>query len=157
MKDQQTELAEIFAGLSDEYLLEQSASGDLTEAAQSAAERELRARGIEPPPPVLRPVQDDGTAEDAPVDFVTVARFLLPTDAHILRGRLEAEGIPAVVTDANLVQANNLISVAVGGVRVQVPVNYVTEAIAVVAAVRRGDYALRDGVEPDAGGRDSSD
>jgi len=51
----------------------------------------------------------------------TVARFREPYEAHLARGKLEAEGIPAVVVDEHLVQINWMYSQAIGGVKLQVP------------------------------------
>ena len=51
----------------------------------------------------------------------TVARFREPYEAHIARGKLETEGVPAVVVDEHLVQINWMYSQAVGGVKLQVP------------------------------------
>jgi len=77
-------------------------------------------------------------------DFVTVARFFTPTDAHVVCACLEAAGIPALVADANLVQANSLWTTALGGVRLLVPSNFEAEAKAVIEAFERGDFALPD-------------
>jgi hypothetical protein len=35
-------------------------------------------------------------------DLVTIATFAAPWEAHILRGRLESEDIPAFVVDENM-------------------------------------------------------
>jgi len=75
-------------------------------------------------------------------DLKLLARFLNPTDAFILQGRLQAEGLRAVVADAHLVQTYSLLSIAVGGARVLVPECQWTEAREVQAAIERGDYAL---------------
>lgn len=75
-------------------------------------------------------------------DFVTVAQFLNPTDAHIVCMCLEAAGIDAVVADANLVQTNSLWAVAVGGVRIRVTESRVAEAKEVIDAFNRGDFAI---------------
>lgn len=136
-------LVETFRDLSDEYLLERVRSGDLTEFARAVAEQELLRRGIVPPA-----IERTAVHPHAPmgsVEWITIARLLVPMDAHILRGRLEAEGIPALVADGQLVQTNNLLSVAVGGVRVQVPEPFVAEALAIMAAIRAGAFALREG------------
>jgi len=82
-------------------------------------------------------------------DFVTVAQFLDPTDAHIVRSCLEAAGVPAIVADANMVQMHSLMSIAVGGVRIRVPENHVAEAKQVIEAFNRGDFALPDDEMPD--------
>ena len=77
-------------------------------------------------------------------DFVTVAQFLNPTDAHIVCSCLEAAGVPAVVADTNLVQMNSLWAIAMGGVRIRVPANRVKEAEEVIEAFNRGDFELPD-------------
>lgn len=77
-------------------------------------------------------------------DFKTVARFLNPSDAHITCAYLEAAGVPAFVADANLVQLNSLLAIALGGVRVLVPASRVAEAKDVIQAFNRGDFALPD-------------
>jgi hypothetical protein len=50
----------------------------------------------------------------------TIATFNKPEDAHLLRMRLEAVGIPAFIQDENFVQLDWLLSNAVGGARLQV-------------------------------------
>ena len=82
-------------------------------------------------------------------DLVTIARILEPIDAQILQGRLQAEGIPTFLADQQLIQANRLIAVAIGGVRLQVPARHAERAQAVLAAVEAGDYALPDDVVPE--------
>ncbi len=77
-------------------------------------------------------------------DLFVAARYLNPTDAHLMRGCLAAAGIPAVVADANHAQADQLIAPAMGGVRVLVPQAYLQQAAEVLAAFARGDLALDD-------------
>jgi hypothetical protein len=77
-------------------------------------------------------------------DLVIAAQFLKPIDAHIAQGRLAAAGIPAVVADAYHAQAYEVISPAMGGVRVLVPEVHLAEASEVLAALERGDFALPD-------------
>lgn len=81
-------------------------------------------------------------------DFETVARFLDPTDAHIVAACLEAAGITTLIADANLVQTNALWAIATGGVRILVPATHADEARQVIAAYERGDYALADDIDP---------
>lgn len=52
--------------------------------------------------------------------MITVATFDFLTDARIAMGRLQAEGIPCVLMDENLVQVDWLYSIAVGGIKLQV-------------------------------------
>lgn len=73
-----------------------------------------------------------------------LARFLNPTDAFILQGRLLADGVHAVVADSQLVQTHSLLAIAVGGVRVLVPAAQLETAREIHAALERGDYALDD-------------
>lgn len=141
MNTDRRDLARRFRELSDDELVSLCASGDLSELAQSVALEELDSRGINPPP--ARPGAAFAGAEYEG-DFVTVAQFLNPTDAHIVRGLLGSAGILAVVGDANLAQMHNLLAVAIGGVRVRVPAARAAEAKEVIAAYNRGDFALPD-------------
>lgn len=75
-------------------------------------------------------------------DLITVARFTAPSDAFVLRARLESEGIFAFIADQHLLTANWFY--ATGGVRVQVYPIDLASAREVIAAVERGDYALDD-------------
>jgi hypothetical protein len=81
-------------------------------------------------------------------DIVTVARRFDPIAAELLRGRLAADGIPATLGDANLVQTYALCASALGGVRVMVPESYAKQALRAIAAIEQGDLALDD--EPGA-------
>lgn len=77
-------------------------------------------------------------------DLFVVAKCMVPTDAHLLAGVLAAGGVPAVVADANHVQADLLIAPALGGVRVLAPQAWLAQAAAIIAAWERGEYALDD-------------
>lgn len=52
--------------------------------------------------------------------MITIAQFSKPEEAHLLRMRLEAGGVPAFVLDENIVQMDWLYSNAIGGVRLQI-------------------------------------
>lgn len=60
--------------------------------------------------------------------MITIARYSFPHEAQIARAKLESEGIPVFVADEHTVSVNWLLSSAVGGVRVQVPREYVAKA-----------------------------
>jgi hypothetical protein len=83
-------------------------------------------------------------------DYAIAARCLDATEAHVLRGCLEAAGIAAVVTDDQHLQANTLLAPALGGARVLVPERDLAAAREVLAAYERGDFALRDDEPPPA-------
>ncbi len=53
-------------------------------------------------------------------EYVTVATYETVTNAQIAVGRLAAEGIHAVLADANIVQMDWLYSIAVGGIKLRV-------------------------------------
>lgn len=77
-------------------------------------------------------------------DLFAVAKCLVPTDAYVIQGCLVAAGIPAVVADANHVQADLLIAPALGGVRILVPASHLEEARQVLEAFERGEFSLGD-------------
>jgi Putative prokaryotic signal transducing protein len=54
-------------------------------------------------------------------EWIAVASFSQPVEAHLARTRLEAEGIPCVVGNEHLVRVDWLLSNAVGGVKLMVP------------------------------------
>ena len=74
--------------------------------------------------------------------LVTVATYLEPAEAHVVRGRLEADGIPAHLANDGLVTLNWPWATALGGVHVQVSGDDVEAARAVVSAYQRGELML---------------
>jgi hypothetical protein len=75
-------------------------------------------------------------------DLFIVARYLIPMEAALMQGCMEASGIPAVLADAHLMQADLLLAPALGGVRILVPAAYVQQALATIEAFKRGEFAL---------------
>lgn len=57
---------------------------------------------------------------EAETQLITIASYSQPYQAEIAKAHLEAEGIPAFLSDEYLVSINWLYSNAVGGVRLQV-------------------------------------
>jgi hypothetical protein len=92
----------------------------------------------------------DGNSPYDPADgdWKTLVTFFSPTEAFLLRGVLQAGGVPAAVADAHLVQTHTLLAGAIP-VRVMVPEHRFAEAEAVVEAFQRGDFSLDD-AEPEA-------
>lgn len=133
--------------LSDGELLSRASSGALTRQAQELAEREITARGLSLPASATPPEPAEKEYEG---DMTIVAKYLTPTEAHMLCSCLNAAGIPADPGDTNTVQANSLLSVAIGGARVRVPASCEAEALAVIAAYHRGEFALDENFDPEA-------
>ena len=75
-------------------------------------------------------------------DLYVVARYMIPVDATLAQGCLEASGIPAMLADAHLMQTDLLLAPALGGVRLLVDAQHLQQAYAVLEALARGDYAL---------------
>jgi hypothetical protein len=136
------ELAAHFALLNDDELLRELQSAELTESAKAVAAEELQRRGIDVPSTRIEPAESEEAPDDPVIDedLVIVDRVLTPAGAHLLRGRLELEGIPATVTDDNMAQI--LSPILIGGVRVLVPASYLERALAIAQAIKRGEYAL---------------
>lgn len=79
--------------------------------------------------------------------LVTVARFLDPWEAHIVCGRLQADGILASVAFANHAIVNWPMAYALGGTAVQVPDDYVEQSLELLAAYNAGELGLDDSAE----------
>lgn len=81
--------------------------------------------------------------------FITIATFNDFTEAHILKGRLEAEGILCFLKDENIVAVQPFYSFAVGGIKLQVTEGDVEEAYHILKEIRQGDneYILDESIE----------
>jgi hypothetical protein len=60
--------------------------------------------------------------------LVTIATFSFPHEAHIAKAHLDSVGIPSFVADEYTVNMYWLLSNAMGGVRLQVPAEFVAQA-----------------------------
>lgn len=76
--------------------------------------------------------------------LVRVASYTNPVEAHLARGRLETERIPAFVIHEHHIWANWLMSLALQGVKIYVPPQYRERAKEIIVAHDRGAYALPD-------------
>jgi hypothetical protein len=144
-------LLERFQLLNDEHLLALFQSGDLIDLAKEVAAEELGRRGVELAMPATEAnmasenvLASEDNAPSSGGDLVLIARLFTPAEAHILRSRLHADGVPAVVTDDHIVGTNSLLTMAVGGVRVLVPESDFERARVVINAIERGEYRLDD-------------
>ena len=84
--------------------------------------------------------------------LVTVATYTNPLEAHIVRGRLQAEGIEAYVAHEHHIWANWFLSTALGGVKLQVAPADAQRAREILRQEQAGDYAE---LMPDANGQDT--
>ena len=73
----------------------------------------------------------DGGRPDRPTRWVTLAVFLHPAEAHIARLRLESAGVACVLLD-EMMAGTSCLSLAVGGVKLQVPLDRRDEAAALL-------------------------
>jgi hypothetical protein len=73
-------------------------------------------------------------------NLIAIESFTTPWEAHIARGRLEAEGIPVCLAGEHHVGAFWPISQALGGVRLLVPATAAVDAASVMRAYRSGAY-----------------
>lgn len=80
-------------------------------------------------------------------ELYEVAMRPLPTDAAVLQGCLEASGVPAELSDANMVQAYAGAVTGLGGVRIMVTAPYLQRAVDVLAAYDRGEFALDESAD----------
>ena len=71
--------------------------------------------------------------------LVTVARFDIPATAHIARNALEEAGIKSVLQDEQLVAMDYLLSLAVGGIKIQVWEEDAERAVALLEDLTPGD------------------
>lgn len=147
-------LTQCFAQLDDDDLRRRHASGDMTPLARDVAADELRRRGLGVGDG-HRATSGDPPAESARTDVERLGDVLRLTrmthlmEAQVLCARLEAEGIPAVAGDAELIRVHSFLTQALGGIRVMVHEANLSRAAEVLAALRRGDYALHDGDDVD--------
>jgi hypothetical protein len=75
-------------------------------------------------------------------ELVTITRVFNSLEAEMLRGCLQAEGIPATLGDAQTIQTDTLLTVALGGIRVMVPTPFAEAARSTVDAFERGELAI---------------
>ena len=106
-----------------------------------------------PYPATARSASEPLADEEPPHgDLITVTRVFNSLEAEMLRGCLEAEGIPATLGDVQLVQTYS-VGLALGGIRVMVPASFADAARQTVQAFERGELAideLPDDAEPAA-------
>jgi hypothetical protein len=68
--------------------------------------------------------------------LVTVATFMFPQEAYILKGKLESQGIQSFIEDEYIVTMMWLYSTAVGGVKLKVRESNEAEALKIIGQER---------------------
>ncbi len=131
--------------LEDIILIEMRDKGGLVDDAHTALGIVLKDRGLDLQP-MMEP-EEELDEEDNAINQVgseTVARFQTAMEAHVFRGCLESEGVPAFVADENLAQAHSFLVSAVGWIKVKVPPEFEEKAHEILAAFENGDYAVSE-------------
>ncbi|MGP0565663.1 MULTISPECIES: putative signal transducing protein [unclassified Nitrospina] len=85
---------------------------------------------------------------DGMTELVTIARYSMPYEAHLAKARLEAEGIPVFIADEHLLSINWLYTPAVGGIKVQVPEDWVDAAKDILTTDHQDEIAEIDTEPP---------
>ena len=78
--------------------------------------------------------------------FKTIARFQYSTEAQIIKGLLEADGIHVFLSDNITIDTDPLVSNAIGGVKLKVYANQEQEAMEILETI--GTYSLDDNGDP---------
>ena len=129
--------------LSDDALLARLSSGTLTEEAQRIALDECRSRGL----PVSTSKELPAPADSAAGGLRAFVAHLDWTDAQILKGLLESEGIPVLIADGHLATANRFLSVATGGVRLWLHEEHVARAKEIVKLLKEGAFQIDENTD----------
>jgi hypothetical protein len=133
-----------FGRLSDDELLNEFQSGELTALAHDVATAELQRREIDlskSKPEIAQLQADVGVPSNSEDHLVLVARFNDPVSAYLLQSRLDAEGVPAIIADAFAYQ-NMPFGAGVAGIRVLVPESYCQRAAEIKNDIDRGDHKI---------------
>jgi len=101
-------------------------------------------------------LMDDGNSPYDPAlgDWQTLITVFSPTEGYLLRGLLQAAGVPAAVADVHLLQTHSLLAPAIP-VRVQVPDRCLPSGQAVLEAFERGDFRLDEDEDQHSSDRDT--
>ncbi|MFL0353225.1 putative signal transducing protein [Xanthomarina sp. GH4-25] len=74
--------------------------------------------------------------------FKTIARFQYSSEAQIIKGRLEAEGIEVFLSDNLTIDTDPLVSNAIGGVKLKVLSHQSEDAKEILESIRK--YSMDD-------------
>lgn len=66
------------------------------------------------------------------MQLITVCTFSDITEAYIVKGRLENEGVPCYIMDENVSVLRPSLALALGGIKLQVEASQVEKALAIL-------------------------
>lgn len=89
------------------------------------------------------------------MNWITIARYSLPYEAHLDRARLESEGILSIIADEYTINMQWLYSNAMGGVRLQVDEPDLARAAEILEEDRSG--LIDDSIAPGLASRDDGE
>ena len=69
--------------------------------------------------------------------FKTIARFEYSSEAQIIKGRLEADGIQVFLSDNLTIDTDPLVSNAIGGVKLKVPTEDAKKAEEILRSIQK--------------------
>jgi hypothetical protein len=83
--------------------------------------------------------------------LTTIYSSNAPVDCHIVKGRLETEGIPCFIFDEHTISVHPFRAVAIGGVKLKVPVDKITQSQNILSLIEEnklidesGEYLISD-------------
>ncbi len=79
------------------------------------------------------------------MEWVTVKTFDNTIDAHLLKSKLESEGIKCVLFDENLVSLNPLFNVTVGGIKLKINETDIDKAKVVLTELNEIPFVNEEG------------
>ncbi|WP_452232733.1 DUF2007 domain-containing protein [Lacinutrix sp. MEBiC02595] len=74
--------------------------------------------------------------------FKTIAKYQYSTEAQIIKGRLESEGIPVFLSDNFTIETDPLVSNAIGGIKLKVYVEDALQAQHILDTIQK--YSIDD-------------
>ncbi|MEP5256218.1 MAG: DUF2007 domain-containing protein [Winogradskyella arenosi] len=78
--------------------------------------------------------------------FVTIAKYQYSTEAEIIKGRLESEGISVFLKDNITIDTDPLVSQAIGGIKLNVLAKDEAQAVEILQAIQ--SYSMDNDGQP---------
>lgn len=78
------------------------------------------------------------------MELITLKTFDNSVEAHILRSRLESEGIPCFLFDENMISLNPLYNVTLGGIKLKIHNNDLERANKIIAEIENTPFTAEN-------------